>query len=177
MGNHNNETVFCNLLQKIHNLHACLCIKCTGRFIRKQNLRIIDQCTRDCHTLHLSTGHLIWLFMDLATESNLLEHFLRPASALALRDTRQGQCQLDILQHRLVHDQIIALEYKTNAMVPIGIPVLILVFLCCFSLDYQIAIGVLIELSHDIQECCLSTTGMSKNRNKFICPKSNTDSL
>ena len=39
MGNHHNQTVFRHLPQQIHNLYTGITVQCSGRLIRKQNLR------------------------------------------------------------------------------------------------------------------------------------------
>ena len=54
MRNHDNKAVLGNFLQKIHDLDACFRVQRSGRFIRQQDVRIIDQSTRDRNSLHLA---------------------------------------------------------------------------------------------------------------------------
>ena len=41
MCNHNHQSVFRYFLKKIHDLHTCITVQCTCRFICKQDIRII----------------------------------------------------------------------------------------------------------------------------------------
>ena len=51
---HDDQMIFCNLLQKLHHLFTRFTVQRTGRFISKQYRRPIHKCTGDGNTLHLS---------------------------------------------------------------------------------------------------------------------------
>ena len=82
--NHDNQAVARDFLKQIHDLHAGFRVQRTGRFIRKQNIRIIDQRTRNRHPLHLSAGHLARLLVRLFPKTHFfqcLQRALFPFSA------------------------------------------------------------------------------------------------
>ena len=69
MGNHDNQSVLGHFFQQIHYLNTCLTIQGTCRFIRQKDIRVIHQGTGQRYTLHLTTGHLIRLLMDLIPQT------------------------------------------------------------------------------------------------------------
>ena len=60
---------------------------------------------------------------QLAAQAHLFQGFLGPAAALPLGHAGEGQGQFHVLQHRLVGDQVVALEDKADGVVPVGVPV------------------------------------------------------
>ena len=54
MRNHYDQTVFCDLFKKIHDLDTGLCIKCARRLVRKKDIRVVNESSRNSDSLHLS---------------------------------------------------------------------------------------------------------------------------
>ena len=168
MRNHDNQSVGSHFLQKVHDLHTCIRIQRTGRFIRQQNIRIIHQGTGNGNSLHLSARHLCRFFMHLITEPDFAQGILRPSSALTAGYTADGQRQFHIGQNRLVRDQIVALEHKTDCMVPVGIPVPVFVLSRGDTVDNQISAVIAVQTADNIQKCCLSGSAGTENGNKLV---------
>ena len=150
MGNHHNQTVFRHLPQQIHNLYTGITVQCSGRLIRKQNLRIIDQCSGDCHSLHLSARQLAWSFFNLFSQTYFFQGFFRSSSSLRFSHAGDGQRQLNIGKQCLMRNQIITLENKSDRMISVGIPVPVFVFFRGNPVDDQIPAVVTIQPADNI---------------------------
>ena len=160
MCDHNDQTVFRYLSKKIHDLNTGVTVQCPGRLICKQDLRIIDQRSCNCNSLHLASRHLVRLLMKLLPKTHLLQCIHCTLSSLFLPDPRNRQCQLNICKHRLMRDQIVALEYKTNRMITVRIPVSVLIFFRGNAIDDKISAVVAVQSSDNIQKCGFAgTTG------------------
>ena len=177
MGDHDDQFILRNLPQDIHDLHAGLGIKCAGRFVGQQDIGVVDQCTRNRDTLHLTAGHLGGTFAELVAEADLLECFGRTAAAFRLADAGQRQCQLDVGEHRLMRNQVIALEDETDAMVAVTVPVAVTELFGRTAIDNQVAAGILIQTADDIQQSCFAGTGGTEYRNKLCFPKGEADAV
>lgn len=70
-----------------------------------------------------------------------------------------------------MHDQVVALEDKTDAVVAVRVPVLVGIFFGTLSIDNQIARGVLVQTADDIQECSLAAARRAEDGYKFIVPE------
>ena len=152
MCDHNDQTVFRYLSKKIHDLHTGVTVQCPGRLICKQDLRIIDQRSCNCDSLHLASRHLVRLLMKLLPKTHLLQCIHCTLSSFFLPDSRNCQCQLNIRKHRLMRDQIVTLEYKTNRMITVRIPVSVLIFFCGNAIDDKISAVVAVQSSDNIQK-------------------------
>ena len=72
MSHHDNQMIPRYLFQNIHNLNTCLAVQSSCRLISKYNIRVVYQGSRDCDTLHLTSGKLIRFLVHMIPESNLL---------------------------------------------------------------------------------------------------------
>ena len=174
---HNYQAVFCYLLQKLHNLNAGFGIQCACRLVSEKNIRVVHQRTGNCHTLHLTAGHLIRLFMKLIAKTNFLQCLFRSLAAFAAGKTTNGQRQRHIGKDRLVWYKIITLEHETNGMISVGIPISVLIFLCGYTVYDEITGIVAVETSDNVQKCCFARTAGTKNRHKLIITQIQTDIL
>ena len=165
---HQDQLIMRNLLENLHDLNARGRIQGTCRLIREQDIRIVDQRTRDGNTLHLSARHLIGALMDLVTKSYLFERIDRAATALGTGYARKRQCQLYVRQNGLVWDQIIALKNKADGMIAIGIPVGVLVLLGRASIDDQITVAVVIQTAENVEQRRFSAAGRTQHGYKLI---------
>ena len=82
MGHHNDELVFGDFPQKIHDLHAGCAVKCPRRLIGKQNIRVIDKRAGNGNALHLPAGHLTGLFVQLISKTDFSQRLVRALSPL-----------------------------------------------------------------------------------------------
>ena len=109
--------------------------------------------------------------MQLLSKTNFFQSLDRPLFPFFLPDSGNGQCQLHIGKHRLMWNQIITLKYKTNGMIPIGIPVSVFIFFRGNPVDDQITTIVTVQSTDDVKKRRLSRTTRSQDRNKFIVPE------
>ena len=70
MGDHNYKLLTGDLLQYIHDLNACACIKSTRGLVSKEYFRIVYKSTCDSNSLHLSAGKLCGTLVKLVAKSN-----------------------------------------------------------------------------------------------------------
>ena len=171
VGDHYHQSVLSHLFQQIHDLHTSLRVQCAGRLIRQQNIGIVHQRTGNGHTLHLATGHLIGLLMQLIAQAHILQRLHRPLAALPFGNTGDGQRQFHIGQYSLVRNQIVALEHKTNGMVAVRIPVTVGIFFCGNAIDDQIAAVVPVQATDHIEQGGFAGTAGSQNRHKLVIPQ------
>ena len=168
VGNHDHQPVTGYRLQQIHDLHTGFRVQCAGGFIRQQNIGIVDQCPGDGHPLHLTAGHLIGLFVQLIAQAHILQSFLRPLPPFAPGDAGDGKCQFHIGQHGLVGDQIVALEYEADGVVPIGVPVPVGIFFGRDTVDDQITAVISVQTADHIQKRGLTGAAGTQNGDKFL---------
>ena len=177
MGNHDDQTILSHFLQDVHDLHAGLGVQCAGGLIRQDDVGIVHQRTGNGHALHLAAGHLGGLLAQLIAQTYILQHLDGPLAALRLGHAGQGQGDLDVLQHGLMGDQVVALEYKANGMVAVCVPVAILVMLGRGAVDDQVTFGVLIQATDDIQHGGLAAAGGAEDGHKLILAEGQVDPL
>ena len=116
MGYHYDGDAFLlvELLQKLHHFHAGFGVKGTGRFIGKDNLRLCDKGTGNCHALPLTAGHLVGKMLCPLREAQFLQvfhcHLVALLAGYALIEKRQ----LNILYGRFEANEVETLEDETN---------------------------------------------------------------
>ena len=177
MGHHDHQAVFGHLLEQLHDLNTGLTVQRTGGLVGQQNIRVIHQRPGDGHPLHLAAGHLTGLFVALMSQSHLLQRSLGPAAALRLGHAGDGERQLHIGQHRLMRDQVIALEHKADGVVAVGIPVPVGVLPGGDTVDDEVAAVVPVKSADDVQQRCLARAAGSKNGHKLIIPQIQADGV
>ena len=167
VGHHDDQPVFGHLAQDLHDLEAGFAVQRAGRFVRQQDFRIVDQRTGNRHPLHLAAAELVGLLLQLVPEADLFQRFHSPGTPLLPADAGKGQGQFHIGQHRLVRNQIIALENKTDGMVPVGIPVPLRKLLRGLSADDQVPGGITVQAADNIQQRGFSAAGRAQDRGKL----------
>ena len=177
MRDHDDQLLFGNLFQDLHDLHAGDRIERAGGLVGQQNVGIVDQRAGDRHALHLTAGHLVGLFVQLVTKADLLQRVNGAGTALLAGHARKGERQLHVGKHGLVHDQVIALEYKADRVIAIGIPVGIAVLLGGATANDQITAGVAVKTANDIQHRGLSAAGGAEDRHEFALTEVDADAL
>ena len=173
---HNDQLAAGDLSQNLHNLHAGCGIQSTRRLVGKNDVGVVDKRTRDSNTLHLTAGELRGLFVNVISKSYVAKRANSTRLALVGRNTRKRQCQLNVCQHRLVRDQVVALENKADGVIAVGIPIGIGVFFSRNTADYKVTAGILVKTADDVEQCCLSATRGTQNGNEFVFAEAQVDS-
>ena len=168
MRDHNDEAVAGNFLEKLHDLYARCRIKRARRLVGKQNIGIVDECSRNRNSLHLSARHLARTLLELIAKSYLGERFFRSCAALCLRDARQRERELDVREHRLVRNEVVALEDEADRVIAVVIPIAVEKFLGRFSIDDKVAVGVTVKTADDIEHRGFSAARSTEDRNEFV---------
>ena len=164
---HDDQAFPADLPQDLHDLYARFAVQRAGRLVRQQDLRIVDQGPRDGHALHLAAAQLVGLLAQLVGQPDLFQRFLRPAAAFLPADAAQRQRQLHVGQHRLVRNQVVALEHEPDRVVPVGVPVAFLKLLRALPADDQVALRVLVQSADNIQQRGLPAPRRSEDRDEF----------
>ena len=174
---HDNELFFWNLFQKLHNLNARFGIKSARGLIGKQDIGVVNQCSCNGNSLHLTARHLIGLFVKLISQAYLFKRRLCPLLSFALWNARKSQSKLNIRQYGLMGYQIILLKHKADWVVAVNIPIAVIKILGWFAVNNQITRCVLVKTADNIQKRCFAAAGMTENRNKFILSEFYADSF
>ena len=150
VGHHDDQPILGDLLEQVHDLDRSLAVQSAGGLVGQEDLRVVDQGPGNGHPLHLAAGELVGLFVGLIAQPYLLQGCLGPAAPLLPGYAGQGQGQLHVGQHGLVGDQVVALEYEADGVVPVGVPIPILKVFGGFAPDEQISGGVVVQTADDV---------------------------
>ena len=86
-------------------------VKSGRRLIKKQDLRVQCQCSRDCHTLALSAGQLKRIGIRLVFESHLFQQFhCLFIYGILIPLLHMDRCICDVFQYGIMRKQIKVLE-------------------------------------------------------------------
>ena len=103
------------LADDLEDLSGQLRIQCRRRLVKKQNVRIHAQCSRDRDTLLLATGKLLRIVVFLALEAHLSNEchgFLHDFRLVSL--LHMDRSVTEVLEHVVVRKQVELLEYKAK---------------------------------------------------------------
>ena len=177
MRDHDDELILCDLLQQIHDLHARLTVERAGRLVGKQDVGIVDDGARDGHALHLTAGHLVRRFVQLVAQTDLFQRLDGACAPLLTGDAGERERELDVCQHALVRDEVVALKDKADGVVAVGVPVAVVIFLRGAAVDDEVAGGVAVESADDVQQRGLAAAGLSEDRHELILAEGDVDAL
>ena len=135
MRDHNNQTVTCDVLEQVHDLHGRCGVQGAGRLVCQHNLGIINQGAGDGHALHLPTRKLARTLVNVLAQADFLQRLARTLAALGMPHARERECQLHVFQNGLMRNEVIALEHKADAVVAVGIPIAIVKILSRNTVD------------------------------------------
>ena len=88
--------------------------------------------------------------MQLVAEADLFQCLFGPRAPLGLGNARERERQLDVLQYRLVRDEVVALEHKADAVIAVAVPVAVAEFARGCAGDDKIAFGILVQTADDV---------------------------
>ena len=148
---HDDELFMRDLLQDVHDLDGGLRVERAGRLVGQQDLGVVDKGAGNGHALHLAAGHLVRALVELVAEADLLQRLRGASAPFGLADAGERQRQLDILQHGLVRDEVIALEDEADGMVAVGVPVAVAELLRRAAGNQQVTGRILVEAADDVQ--------------------------
>ena len=175
VGDHDDQPVFADLLEQLHDLDACFGVQRAGGLVGQDDVGVVDDGPGNGHPLHLPARHLAGLFEQLAAQTHLFQRLDGAVPPLGPADAGQRQGQLHIPQHRLVGDQIVALEHEPHRMVAVGVPIPVLEGLCRPSVDDKITISVLIQPADDVQQGGLAAARRAEDGDEFRAPELDAD--
>ena len=173
MCNHDDKSLGGNLLDKLHDLHACHGVKRARRLVRQKDFGVVYKCAGDCDTLALSARELVWLLVILVCKANTVKCALRTLDTLLLADARDGEGKLYIAKHGLVRDEVIALEDKSDTVVAVNVPVAVGVKLGADAAYNEVAVGVVVKSADDVKHRCLSASRGSEDGDKLAFSEGN----
>ena len=111
---HNNRlALLVDLPEQFHEAIRCMGIERAGRLIRKNQLRIGNQRTRNGCTLLLSAGHLIWVFIEDLGDAEFFRNRLCPKTHLLVFFSFQHERQINVVTQGKGIEQVEVLEHET----------------------------------------------------------------
>ena len=176
MRDHDDEAVLGHLLQQVHYLHARFAVQRACGLVGKKDVGVVYQRAGDRHALHLPAGHLVGFFVYLVAQAHALKDLYRPLAALLARDAGDGQRELDVCEHALVRDEVVALEHEAYRVVAVSVPVLVAVVPGRAAVYHKVAAGVLVEAADDVQQRRLPAAGGAEYGHKLTFPEINGNS-
>ena len=177
MRDHDDEPVVRDLLQEIHDLLRSLGVKRAGRFVRENDLRIVDDGARYRHALHLSAGHLVGFLPELTAEPHAFERVDGELPLFLARYAGDGEGKLDVLQHVEVRDEVVGLKNEPYRTVAVGVPVTRFELFGGFVVDDEVAVRVLVKTADDVEQGGLAAAGGTENGNEFAFAEIQADAL
>ena len=175
MGDHDDETVFRHLFQKVHDLHGGLRVEGAGGLVREDDIGVVDKRSRDGDALHLTAGELVRLLVDLIAETDFLERFLRPGFPFGCRHIGNGQSQFHIAEDALVRNEVVVLEHEADRMIAVGVPVLVPVLSRRDAVDDEVAGVIPVEPADDVQKRRLPGPARTQDGYEFIVSQCQRD--
>src|SRR6266571_5690225 len=97
-------------LEKLHDFVALRGMQISSRLIRKDQLRTENHRASHAHKLLLAARELVWEKVFLAHDVEAIERVANQAHPLFVRHILVGERNLEILEHRQIVDQVIALK-------------------------------------------------------------------
>ena len=91
-------------------------VQSTCRFIRKHQLRLCNQCTRNRCPLFLTAGHLIWELRENICNAKPVCNRHQPPVHLLIRFAAQHKRQKNIVLQRKRIEQVKILKYKSQVI-------------------------------------------------------------
>src|ERR1041384_809580 len=105
-------------LEQIHDLFALRRMKIARRLVRENQTRISDYCARDADQLWLSTGKLGRIEILLTDDLKSIERVADDRLAILPTHVSIRERQLEILEHRLIVEQVVTLKDEADVFVP-----------------------------------------------------------
>src|SRR5215470_110043 len=99
-------------VDQVERLVGALAVQVARRLVAEQERGIGHDGTRDAHALLLATGELPRIVVHAISEAHYFERGLHVLAPLGLRQARQEQRQLDVLERGEHGNQVVHLEHE-----------------------------------------------------------------
>lgn len=163
---------------EIHDLESGLAVEVPGRLIRKEDFRIIDECSCDCDPLLLSSGELSGAGKELLFQSHFLEEHDRSCDPLLPRYSGIDSWQGDIFDAIELREEVELLEDEADPPIPdIRESLVILYGREIISFEDVRSMSQRVQEPDDIEQCGLPASGFPHDRNELIILDGEVDSL
>ena len=67
-----------------------------------------------------------------------------------------------------MRNQVIALEYETDRVVTVRVPVPVLISLCGYAVDYEVSVVVAVKAADDVEQGGLARAALTENSDEFV---------
>ena len=106
--------------EQFHDFERQLGIKIASRFVRQQDVRLVDHGTGDADALLFATGKTDRKALFLAEQADALQRGTDPLGGFGALEAGNIQRQGDVFKHRAVEQQAVILKDKTDLAAVIG---------------------------------------------------------
>ncbi len=113
---HDGRAFVIELLEKLHDLFALAGMQIAGGLVGQDQFRISDHGARHRDQLLLPAGQLARVEIALADDVEAVERIADNGRALRALDVAVRERNVEVLIHRQVIDQVVALEYEADVL-------------------------------------------------------------
>ena len=153
--------------QNIHNLRTAAAIKISRRFVRQNDGRVVDERTRNRHTLLLSAGKLVRIRLHLIQQTDFAQHFRRTRQTLLLRHARVTQRERHVFRHGVGGKEVEGLEDIPEGLKAQAGFCLVGEVANVLTVEGIVSFGQIIEQTDDVEQRCFAAAGFAGDGDKF----------
>ena len=153
--------------QNIHNLRTAAAIKISRRFVRQNDGRVVDERTRNRHTLLLSAGKLVRIRLHLIQQTDFAQHFRRTRQTLLLRHARVTQRERHVFRHGVGGKEVEGLEDIPEGLEAQAGFCLVGEVANVLTVEGIVSFGQIIEQTDDVEQRRLAAAGFAGDGDKF----------
>ena len=168
---HDDEAVLRDLLEQVHDLHRRRRVKGARWLVGEHDLGVVYEGARDGDALHLAAGELRGAFVNVLCQAHAPEGLHGAATALGVANPREREGELDVLEDRLVRDEVVALEDEADAVVAVGVPVAVVEILGRDAVDQKVARVEVVEAADDIEHGRLARARGAQDGDELVVAK------
>ena len=166
----NDDELFCReAFECIEHLSAGIGIQSAGRLVGHDNLRILDERTRDCDTLLLAAGELIRVAAAVPCEIDVIEDAVD--LLIRCRPVLQLQRQCDIRADGEFLEDIVLLENEADVGIAVAVEALLGEILGGDALDDDLAAVIGIEAAEQVEHCGFAAAGFAEQEDHALFRK------
>ena len=177
MRDHDDEPLTRNFLDQLHDLDARLGVQRAGRFVCKQDIRVVDERTRNGNALHLPARELVGFLIQLVSEPDTLKRLFCTRLALLSAHARDGERKLYIPEYRLVWDEVIGLKDKSDTMIAVDIPVPVPEIFGRTTLNDKVTRRIVVKTADDIEKRRLAAARRAEHTDKLALTECKADAF
>ena len=174
---HDDEAVAGHLGQQVHDLDARLGVQGARGLVCQHDLWVVHESAGDGDALHLAAGELSRALVDVLAQAHALERRTRALAALRAAHAGERERKLDVLQDRLVGNEVVALEHEADAVIAIRVPVRVRVVLGGDAVHDDVAGVCVVEAAKDVEERRLARARGAKHGHELALAKRDGDAV